>query len=263
MATCTEGREAPATTSARSNTAGPLAPSARQATDTKIRAPHPEEKVAVAQERVSKLQAALRAVGDDDDTAPNLREALKKARQQAVPLSDRVDTVECRGRQRGASVGDASSRVGAPPVSSCRSRHVRRGAEVACSSGTVVEGEGRWPSPNRPESQAGVSSGRFRPTVRRGDARVDPRPTEGSARGHRGRPFLRSGEDLPTHVFSSTGVATDLPRTTFCDAICSSEYGEVISLQCGMTCVRVGEAANCDGPGRESPPSTGQFFRRQ
>ena len=31
--------------------------------------------------------AALRAVGDDDDTAPSFREALKKARQQAVPLS--------------------------------------------------------------------------------------------------------------------------------------------------------------------------------
>ena len=32
---------------------------------------HPDERVAVAQERVSKLEAALRAVGDDDDTAPN------------------------------------------------------------------------------------------------------------------------------------------------------------------------------------------------
>ena len=116
-----------------------------QAPKTGIRAPHPDEKVAVAQERVSKLEAALRAVGDDDDTAPNLREALKRARQQAGPLSiprqgctmreflgtgqeeggscqrvvfagpDRVDSVECRGGGRGATVGDVSSRVGAPP----------------------------------------------------------------------------------------------------------------------------------------------------
>ena len=160
-----------------------------------------------------------------------------------VASPDRVDTLECRGGGRGATVGDTSSRVGAPPVSSCHSRHVRRGAEVARSSGTVVEGEGRGPSPNRPEPQAGVSSGRFRPTMRRGDARVDPRPTEGSASGHRGRPSLRSGEDLPSHVFSSTGVAADLPRTTFGDAICSGEHGEVISPPKGVICV---------GPGRES-----------
>ena len=51
---------------------------------------------------------------------------------------------------------------------------------------------------------------------------------EGSARGHRGRPSLRSGEDFPTHVFSSTRVAADLPRTTLFDAICSGEHGEVI-----------------------------------
>ena len=95
VATC-DGREAPAaTTSAQSDfTAGPLAPAAFQcspgaATGTEDRDPGaaPDEKVAVAQERVSKLEAALRAVGDDDDTAPSLREALKKARQQAVPLS--------------------------------------------------------------------------------------------------------------------------------------------------------------------------------
>ena len=66
---------------------------------------------------------------------------------------------------------------------------------------------------------------------------MDPRPTEGSASGNRGRASLRSGEDLPPHVFSSTGVAADLPRTTFCDAICSGERGEVISLPHGMSCV--------------------------
>ena len=152
----------------------------------------------MAQERVSKLEAALRAVGEDDDTAPNLREALKRARQQAVPLSIPDKVAQCETK------------------------------------------EGRGPCQNRPE--VGVLSGRFRPTMRRG-ARVDPRPTEGSASGHRGRPSLRSGEDLPTCVFSSTGVAADLPRTIFCDAICSGEHGEVISRPNGTICV---------GPGREN-----------
>ena len=44
-----------------------------QAPKTGIRAPHPDEKVAVAQERVSKLEAAVRVVADDDDTAPSQR----------------------------------------------------------------------------------------------------------------------------------------------------------------------------------------------
>ena len=121
---------------------------------------HPDEKAAVARERASKLEAALRAVGDDDDTAPSLREALKKARQQAVPLSPQDKVAQCesfleRARkreaaarelvlqaqteltrlsaevvERGATVGDTSSRVRAHTVSSCCSRHVSRGGEV-------------------------------------------------------------------------------------------------------------------------------------
>ena len=238
-----------------------------QAPKTGIRAPHPDEKVAVAQERVSKLEAALRACGGRrrhssqpqrgvEESPPTsrasvnsrqgctMREFLGTGRKreaaarelllQAQTELTRLSTEVVEGEQRLAT---PSSRVGAPPDSSCHSRHVRRGAEVACSSGTVVEGEGICLSPNRPEPQTGVSSGRFRPTVRRGDARVDPRPTEGSASGHRGRASLRSGEDLPTHVFSSTGVAADLPRTTFCDAIRSGEHGEVISPPYGMSCV--------------------------
>ena len=151
MATCTEGREAQQRQPGATQQGRWRQPHVQgrqvqpQAPKTGIRAPHPDEKVAVAQERVSKLEAALRAVGDDDDTAPNLREALKRARQQAVPLSipdkvaqcesflerarkreaaarelllqaDRVDTVECRGGRRGATVGDPSSRVGAPSL---------------------------------------------------------------------------------------------------------------------------------------------------
>ena len=88
----------------------------------------PPPKTGSGHRRFSKLKAALRAVGDDDETAPSLREALKRARQQAVPLStqdkvtqcesflerarkrERVGTIERRGCRRGATVGDTSSR---------------------------------------------------------------------------------------------------------------------------------------------------------
>ena len=164
------------------------------ATGTKDRDPGatpPRRRWPWPHERVSKLEAALRAVGGrrrhssepprgveesppassasvNADKVAQCESFLERARKREAAARelllsspDRVDTVECRGRRRGATVGDTSSRVGALPVSSCCSRHVRRGAEVACSGGTVVEGEGRCPSPNRPESQAGVSPGRF------------------------------------------------------------------------------------------------------
>ena len=61
----------------------------------------------------------------------------------------------------------------------------------------------------------------------------------------------RSGEDLPTIVHRSAGVATDHPGTVVSDAVCSGEHGEVIRVRCGMAGVLVGEAAN-PGPRRES-----------
>ena len=95
--------------------------------------PHPDEKVAVAQERVSKLEAALRAVGEDDDTAPNLREALKRARQQAVPLSIPDKVAQCesfleRARKR---------------ESAARELLLQAQTELTRLSAEVVEGEQR------------------------------------------------------------------------------------------------------------------------
>ena len=297
VATSIEGREAPtATTSAWNNnpTAGPLAPGApqwspgaAQAPKTGIRAPHSDEKAAVARERVSKLDCGTqsgwgrrhssqlpRGVEESppaSSASVNVRQgcAMREflgtgqeeggSRQRVGFASpDRVDTVECRGRRRGATVGDTSSRVGAPPVSSCCSRHVSRGGEVASSGGTIVEGEGRWPSPHRPESQVGVSSGRLCSTVRRGDARVDRGSTERSSSGHCGRAAPRSVEGLPTLVHSIAGVATDYPGTVFGNAVRSGEHCEMIRVRCGMAGVLVGGAARTG----ESLPSMGQFFRR-
>ena len=83
--------------------------------------------------------------------------------------------------------------------------------------------------------------------MRRGDARVDRGPREGSSSRHCGRAAPKSGEDLPIVVHSSEGVAIDHPGTVVSDAVCSGEHGEVIRVRCGMAGVRLGEAANPDG----------------
>ena len=95
--------------------------------------PQADEKVSVAQERVSKLEVAFRAVGDDDETAPSLREALKKARQQAVPLStqDKVTQYESfleRAKKREAGAKELV---------------LQAQKELARLSAEVVEGEQR------------------------------------------------------------------------------------------------------------------------
>ena len=167
----------------------------------------------MAQERVSKLEAALRRrrhssqpQGGVEESPPTSRAKVAQCesflerakKREAAASPSKVDTVECRGGGRGATVGDASSQVGAPPGSSCHSQHVHGGAEVACSRGTVVEGVCPQTDPNPKR----VLSGRFRPTVRRGDARVDPRLTEGSASGHRGRASLRKRPSI-SHLMSA------------------------------------------------------------
>ena len=103
-----------------------------QAPKTGIRAPHPDE-IAVAQERVSKLEAALRAVGDDDDTAPNLREALKRARQQAVPLSTPDKVAQCESFLERARKREAAA----------RELLLQAQTELTRLSAEVVEGEQR------------------------------------------------------------------------------------------------------------------------
>ena len=62
----------------------------------KVRGLHPDVKVSVARDRISKLETALAAVGEDDETAPKLQEALRKARHQAQtpPVEVRVKSCE-------------------------------------------------------------------------------------------------------------------------------------------------------------------------
>ena len=62
----------------------------------KIRGLHPDVKVSMARDRIAKLEAAIAAVGDEDETAPKLKEALRKARQQAQipPIEVRVKSCE-------------------------------------------------------------------------------------------------------------------------------------------------------------------------
>ena len=87
----------------------------------------------MARERASKLEAALRAVGDDDDTAPSLREALKKARQQAVPLSPQDKVAQCESFLERARKREAAA----------RELVLQAQTELTRLSAEVVEGEQR------------------------------------------------------------------------------------------------------------------------
>ena len=65
----------------------------------------PDEQVAAAQLRVTKLEAAIQAVGEDDPAVMGLKEALQKARIQAQlrPVQDRISHTEAflnRSRKR-------------------------------------------------------------------------------------------------------------------------------------------------------------------
>ena len=66
---------------------------------------NPDEQVAAAQVRVTKIEAAIQAVGEDDPAAMGLKEALQKARVQAQlqPVQDRMSHTEAflnRSRKR-------------------------------------------------------------------------------------------------------------------------------------------------------------------
>ena len=98
-----------------------------QAPKTGIRAPHPDEKAAVAQERVSKLEAALRAVGDDDDTVPNLREALKSPPTSRASVNSRQGCTMREFLGTGQEEGGSRQRV----VVQAQTELTRLSAELA------------------------------------------------------------------------------------------------------------------------------------
>ena len=147
--------------------------------------------------------AAPRREGKCDTRASRHSERLK-ARQQAAPLSPQDNFAQCESFLERARKREAAARE---LVLQAQTELTRLSAEVVegeqrlatlraeLERGTVVEGEG-----NRPEPQAGLSSGRLHPTMQRGDARVDRGRTEGSSSGHCGQAAPRSREGLPTLV---------------------------------------------------------------
>ena len=98
----------------------------------------PDEKVSIAQKRVSKLEAALRAVGDDNETTPSLHEVLRRACQQAVLLSTQDKVTQCESfLERAREEGGRGQRVGfCKPERVCtiERRGCRRGATVGDTS---------------------------------------------------------------------------------------------------------------------------------
>ena len=104
-------------------------------------------------------------------------------------------------------------------------------------------------SPAGSSPEAGVSSGRFHPSLRRGNARVDGGPTQEFASRVGCWTATRSCEGFAPLDAGSAGMATNDPRPVHEYAICSGQFSEVIRQQCGMVGVRVGEAANPGPPG--------------
>ena len=165
------------------------------------------------------------------------REALKRARQQAVPLSIPDKVAQCESFLERARKREAAA------------RELLLQAQTGLSE-EVVEGEQRLATlraelerPQSPVVSVDMSAEvqRLRALVEQLSKekedvcpQTDPNPKrvcrredfipqceeemqewiQGRQRdlqAHRGRPSLRSGEDLPTHVFSSTGVAGLVP----------------------------------------------------
>ena len=243
-----------------------------QVLKTGFRAPHPDEKASAAQERVSKLEAALKAVGDDD-TAPSLRQALQKARQQAVPLSTQEKVTQCESFLERARKREAAARE---LVLQAQSELTRLSAEVAEGEQRLatLRAELERPQPQAVAVDMSAEVERLRalleqsskekedghlqmdhqcPNPKRACRREDFVPhcdeemqewIEGRQKDLQaaigGRPAPRSRKDFPTLVHSSAGVAADSPRPVFSDAFCSGEHGEVIAHQCGLLGVRVG-----------------------
>ena len=159
----------------------------------------------MALERVSKLEASIWSCGGTTTIQlPTLeRSFLERAKREATARELLLQAqTELTKLER--------------PQSPVVSVDIRRGAQV-CLYGTFVNQTD--PNPKR------VCC---REDFVRGDARV-VQGRRGDASGHRCRPSLRSGDHLPTHVFSSTRVAADLPR---------SEHGEMIRIGPGRDCCR-------------------------
>ena len=173
---------------------------------------------------------------------------------------DRVDTVECRGRRRGRTVGDTSGRVGAPqpPVIA-----VDMSAEVERFR-VLVEQLSKEKEDGRPQIGPPKRACRREDFVPHCDEEMQEW-TEGRQKDLQAavmaRQAPRSGEGLPTLVQSSAGVTTCYPRTVVSDAVCSGEHGEVIRVRCGMAGARVERRQTGPRTG-ESSPSTDHFFRR-
>ena len=100
----------------------------------KVRSLHPDVKVSVARDRITKLEAAIAAVGEEDETAPKLKEALRKARQQAqiLPIEVRVKSCE-QFLERARKNVKAQEEVSQAQqlLMEAQSRHSERVAEVA------------------------------------------------------------------------------------------------------------------------------------
>ena len=190
--------------------------------------------------RVKGLGGLIFGSADDPkcnmDTSKNIFKTVEKSKfgqKKRRKVRKQTELIRLsRGRRRGVETLLAElEHPQSPVIAVDMSAEVQR---LACSGGVHTD-----PNPKR--------------VCRREDSFHNP-TRSGAAIVH------RSGEDIPTLVHSSVGVATDHPRTVFSDAFCSGEQGEVIRVRCRDGRCSGGRGRQPGAKTGESSPSTGPFF---
>ena len=201
---------------------------------------YPSVKMTAAKEHAQKLESALAAMeGMDGPEVDSLRAAHKRA-QEAVKGHRVVE--EAVGRIEGSVPGSHSG----------SSHERRRGGSAA------VEGDGvpiastnrrnAFESPSgqsarRASFQEAMSPRRICSSVRRGDGGVVGRTPRRSSEGIGDGTAPRGGKALSINDNRSRRVAP-VDSEPEDSPFCVGEYSEVITHQCGLLGVRVGEASH-------------------
>ena len=239
----------------------------------------PDEVAAAAQQRVQRLEAALHTLGDEDTPeVKSLQDALKKAKVAAQGILVVVQLEECqkfvaRCEKRIAALDVERSRelerleegksnlerlrlmmtsqVVPPPDSSSEVEQLRR--QVADLQQQLGQGADAPPCAKRqavvPKERTVRLRGGFRAHVRFRDRPMDARPSSRSPRRQPHGECERSHEVVPRDSRDSIRHGPIFRVAFHGDEFHQVGAVRIVTHQCGMRGIRVGEAKN-PGPSR-------------
>ena len=240
----------------------------------------PDEVAAAAQQRVQRLEAALQTLGDEDTPeVKSLQDALKKAKvaAQGIPVEGavgRVPEVCCKMREAHRCIGcgtvqgigtfggrkiksGASPTDCGQPASRTPSRFFIRGGAIAKASGRFAAAIGarygcttmREASGRGSQGTGSSIAGGFRAHVRFRDRPMDARPSSRSPRRQPHGECERSHEVVPRDSRDSIRHGPIFRVAFHGDEFHPDGAVRIVTHQCGMRGIRVGEARN-PGPSR-------------